>query len=447
MKKYEEKINSFIEKEKDNIYRDLNSLIEVRSVSKDDEYSPFGRECRLVADKAIEISGKLGLETENHSYYGVSTLLGTTEKEIAILTHLDIVPESDGWSVPPFSLTRRDGLIFGRGVMDDKGPTVMILYAMKFLKELRVNLNYKYRLFMGCSEERDMRCIDYYVENVKQPEFAFSPDGRFPVCGGEKGIIDLIIETDCPEEIESIEGGEAINIVPGKCKMKLKKDIDMRYSESYVEIDGRTITTKGKSAHGGVPEEGINAIYLMLDFVRKNCELSERTRELLTEIIEMCDIEGKGFCLSDFKDETGKTTANLGRIYKKENKLYLEFNIRYPVYVDSKEVQGNILGKMKELNFNIIKNKDNKPCYIDINSKEVEKLLDAIKIVTGKNEKPYFSSGGTYARKVKKAVAFGPELIYKSFGNPHMVDECMYEKDFFDGIKIYIYSLLLLNEI
>lgn len=54
---------------------------------------------------------------------------------VAVLGHLDVVPEGDGWSFDPFGGEIRDGKVFGRGAMDDKGPTIAALYALAALRD------------------------------------------------------------------------------------------------------------------------------------------------------------------------------------------------------------------------------------------------------------------------------------------------------------------------
>ncbi|KAM9830932.1 N-fatty-acyl-amino acid synthase/hydrolase PM20D1.2-like isoform 2-T12 [Syngnathus typhle] len=52
-----------------------------------------------------------------------------------LLAHIDVVPatESDGWLAPPFSAQERDGFIYGRGTIDDKGSLMGILQALEYL--------------------------------------------------------------------------------------------------------------------------------------------------------------------------------------------------------------------------------------------------------------------------------------------------------------------------
>ena len=50
---------------------------------------------------------------------------------VGIIGHLDVVPEGEGWTYPPFELTIRDDILYGRGTIDDKGPVIASLYAIK----------------------------------------------------------------------------------------------------------------------------------------------------------------------------------------------------------------------------------------------------------------------------------------------------------------------------
>lgn len=51
----------------------------------------------------------------------------------AFNTHIDVVPAGNGWSQDPFTLTERDGKLYGRGACDAKGPLVAMLEAMRML--------------------------------------------------------------------------------------------------------------------------------------------------------------------------------------------------------------------------------------------------------------------------------------------------------------------------
>ena len=164
-KEMESRIDKFIEENRQNIVNDIAKLVNIKSVSthSDDPNSPFGEGCHKVLDKALEMCEAMGFKTRNYDYYAGSAVFGSGDKEIAILGHLDVVPEGEGWSHDPYDMIEKDGYIYGRGVADDKGPTVVGLYALKCMKELGVQPNYTFRLVMGCSEETGMGDMPQYL--------------------------------------------------------------------------------------------------------------------------------------------------------------------------------------------------------------------------------------------------------------------------------------------
>lgn len=60
---------------------------------------------------------------------------GEGEEMVAVLCHLDVVPAGDGWHYPPYDCTWAEGRIYGRGVIDDKGPAAAALYALKAVRD------------------------------------------------------------------------------------------------------------------------------------------------------------------------------------------------------------------------------------------------------------------------------------------------------------------------
>ncbi|HTW89572.1 MAG TPA: M20/M25/M40 family metallo-hydrolase, partial [Candidatus Binataceae bacterium] len=63
-------------------------------------------------------------------------------KSIILLSHMDVVPANPKeWQVPPFSGTVKNGEIWGRGALDDKGPAVVELMAMLAIKRMGILLD------------------------------------------------------------------------------------------------------------------------------------------------------------------------------------------------------------------------------------------------------------------------------------------------------------------
>ena len=116
--------------------KDLSDIISIPSVSeKGEEKYVFGENCARVLEKTLEIGEKYGFKAENHDYYCGSLIYGEGEREVGIVSHLDVVPCGGGWSVEPYALTVKDNLYMGRGTEDDKGPMLVSMYAVRFLME------------------------------------------------------------------------------------------------------------------------------------------------------------------------------------------------------------------------------------------------------------------------------------------------------------------------
>ena len=138
----DEQIDQWIEAHKEQMLEDICELIRIRSVSAYDPNSPerpFGEGCAKVLLRALELCERRGFRTRNYDFYcGTAVLPGTTSSSIGIFNHLDVVPEGNGWSFDPFSPFVRDGVLFGRGSMDNKGAAVTSLYMMMCLRELAI---------------------------------------------------------------------------------------------------------------------------------------------------------------------------------------------------------------------------------------------------------------------------------------------------------------------
>ncbi len=68
--------------------------------------------------------------------------IGEKKKALIVLTHMDVVPAvASEWKVPPFSGEVKDGYVWGRGSLDDKGAGVIDLMAMLAIKRAGILLN------------------------------------------------------------------------------------------------------------------------------------------------------------------------------------------------------------------------------------------------------------------------------------------------------------------
>ena len=149
---FDEKIDEI----KDEMIDTLKDLISYPSVSEetDNPNMPFGINCKNVLERFLEIATNMGFRTKNVDNYCGYVEFGEGEELVGILGHLDVVPalEEDGWTTPPFTADIRDGKLYGRGSIDDKGPVIASLYAMKTIMD-NCKISKRVRLFVGLNEE------------------------------------------------------------------------------------------------------------------------------------------------------------------------------------------------------------------------------------------------------------------------------------------------------
>ena len=176
-------MKEYIVSKKDEMLQELKNIIAFKSISEETENSsaPFGEECKKVLEYVLELGERLGFRTKNIDGYCGYIEFGEGEELVGIIGHLDVVPADieDGWETNPFQAEIRDGKLYGRGAIDDKGPVIASLYAMKAVKE-KMKINKRIRLILGLNEEKNWKCINYYKQNEEIPTIGFSPDADFP---------------------------------------------------------------------------------------------------------------------------------------------------------------------------------------------------------------------------------------------------------------------------
>mgnify|MGYP002225356821 CR=1 FL=1 len=122
-------------------------------------------------------------------------------------------------------MERREGWLLGRGVIDDKGPAVLSLYAGAYLLRHGIVPRYTFRALLGCDEEVGMSDVHHYLENHADPDFLFTPDAEFPVCNAEKGQFGATFVSPKIDggRIVSWSGAEASNAIPSQsiCNSRL----------------------------------------------------------------------------------------------------------------------------------------------------------------------------------------------------------------------------------
>lgn len=428
----------------------LCTLLSIKSVKDEPhEMMPYGKGVFSVLMKALEMADHLGFDSVNlYSHLGYVDY-GEGDETVVVLTHLDVMPAGEGWTVPPFEGTVRDGRVYGRGAIDNKGPAVAALYALSALQENGVNLKRRIRLLFGCDEESGWSDIAYYKERVGQiPEYGISPDAEFPIINSEKGLVQLAIsmtppsdETEAPRgapEIISFDAGERVNVVPAKAECVLRgpcgaieKLANLFGSDprTPVEIasapgveDGTIrLTVFGKSAHGSKPEDGVNAASYLIKFLCTMPLANNGPAKFLKLLNKNVGTQTNGAAMHiDRIDRSGALTCNMGYVHASAEKLETGLDIRYPITSAESFVVDKVKGCFDDCSVKTVFALPSH--YVEEDGFLVQSLKEVYEEMTG--EKAYCLSvgGATYARTFPNCVAFGP-LFPGQTGTEHQPDE------------------------
>lgn len=424
---------NLIESFEKDIISSTQEIIKIKSIEEEPlPGMPFGEGPYKALEYALNLSKNMGFETKMLDGYAAHADLGQGEETVGILVHVDVVPEGTGWTYEPYGGEIHDGKIYGRGTTDDKGPAIAALYAMKAIKDSGVELSRKIRIIFGTNEETGWGCMKHYFANEKAPTMAFTPDADFPVIYGEKGIIVFDLQYNLSEIKEDeivlldIKGGNAANMVPdyaeallkvkniGKTETELANFLENNDYPISLEIDDEKvkIKAKGKSAHGSTPEKGENAITYLMEFLEEAFEEDSDFGKFIhlynKKIGSSHYGENIGCGFSD--DVSGKLNFNPGVIKIENGKILLTVNVRYPIKSSAEEVYEGIRTSIKGTGLELIEGKsDMKPLYVSKDNFLVEKLMKVYREQTGDyKSEPITIGGGTYARAMDNAVAFGP---------------------------------------
>ena len=467
-------INKYIDNFKKDIIQKTQELIKIPSViSKNDSVYPFGKPINDALEYMLELGKSLGFRTKNIDGYCGYIEFGEGDELIGIIGHLDVVPEGDNWTYPPFSGTIFDNKIFGRGAIDDKGPVISALYAMKSVMETS-KVQKRVRLILGLNEENDWKCIDYYKKHEESPTIGFSPDADFPCIYAEKSILTSYLKMDysnlLKEDIvikEVNSYNNAINVVPKICSTILKidskkismsdfiknikhilKSHDFEIDLYKIDEEELKLTSYGIQIHAAHPELGKNAISRLVIVLAEIFNFYKINIELFEFFNTYINTQYNGENLNiNFEDESGKLTLNIGNFRLENNILKIGLNIRIPVTIDIIDVGNNFIkytSPYLNVDFDTMFYKP--ALYISKENILVKTLCNIYNNETNSNLEPIAIGGATYARAFDNCISFGANF-------PGDEDMCHKTDEFIDidklilSCKIYAKAILALDSL
>lgn len=451
------KIDAYIDEVWEQVVEDIDTLVRIPSTEDLDHAAPgapYGEGPAEALKAGVALAEKLGYDATNmDGHIAFADLPGKSDTQIGIIGHLDVVPAGSGWNFEPFQVTRKDGYLIGRGVLDDKGPSVVAMYAMRFFPQHDIELPYTIRMIMGANEESGMRDVAYYREHVADPAFIFTPDADFPVCYGEKGGFDGRFESvpmGGDAMIMDFGGGNATNAVPAEAYAIVKADPSTLVGTDRITVSDASgnarLDAKGIGGHASKPEGTINAIGLIVDYLLENDLCSDEERAFLTlqhDLLSASDGSGVGVKTSD--EHFGPLTLIGGTVEKNGDRIVQTIDIRYPTSITADELIEKLGSRAKEIGAEFDNTLLMVPFLVEPDSPMIQALLDSFNDATGMHEKPFTIGGGTYAREFTSGASFGPNMPWLDhpdwIAGEHSANEGVSEDMLKSALKIYILTI------
>ena len=451
-------ITNFVDALKDEIVGAVCECVRIPSVAGEPgPDAPFGPGPKKVLDWTLDLAKRMGFRTGCVDNMAGWAEMGDGKEMVAVLGHLDVVPEGDGWTYPSHGGEIHDGKIYGRGVLDDKGPTIGALFAMKAVQQSGVKLSRRIRVIFGTNEERGSACMKRYVESGQDlPVAGFTPDADYPVIFAEKGVLGLDLEAqftpEGPVRIVSMSGGVAKNVVAEHATVEIETDSHGRKrvldaarawkgpEKSSVTIaeDGTRVTLafSGLPAHGSTPEKGVNAILCLFDFCA-GLNLPGRQGAFFADAFRLigCETDGKSLGAAMQDDISGALTVCVGLLAGDEKKASFTINIRYPISKKMADVMAPIETAFGASCIRIAGTSNANPLHIPKDSELVTTLRRVYREETGTDPEPLAIGGGTYAKTMPNVVAFGPIHPGQDYVI-HAADECWSVDDLMGAVRM-----------
>ena len=409
---------------------------------------PFGVEINNSLHYMLNLAQSDGFVTKNVKNYAAHIEFGKGKDIVGVLCHLDVVPEGDNWTNPPFSPIIKDDKLYARGSGDDKGPTMAAYFALRFLKELGIEPNKRIRIILGTDEETAWRGIEEYFKTEEMPEIGFAPDAAFPLIYGEKGLYSFDINgTTTDSDLVSFTAGDRYNVVPDYAECVLRVDLKEEFTKylSFNGLNGEVNDNKyivhGKRAHAMQPNLGINAAFILAEFLSKH--IDNDFIKYITEYLTF-DHLGEKLNIDHYDDEMKEFTMNPAIFVYDRQEFRIGINCRYPNGWDKDSAKINLEASVKKYHFKLKILSDSPVHYVSKDDDLVKTLHEAYIKYTGDTESELITiGGGTYSRSLKKAVAFGPNMPGRK-DTAHQIDEYIFIDDLLKATAIYMEAIFQL---
>jgi predicted dipeptidase len=390
---------------------------------------------------------------------------------LGLMVHGDVQPVDDHWSFPPFGGAVRDGEVLGRGAADDKGPLVQALLALRTLAEAGPRRTHAIRLLVGSDEESDNTDVAEYLAGHAPPDLTLVLDSAFPVVVGEKAWVGYWIETGLASrkpaslEVLSVDAGLAPSIVPDRATLTLRAAPGADLAGLRARLEARklppgthlelrpgeagtlVVVAHGRAAHGGVNlEGGRNALVALARAM--DGELPPGGADDLLHWARVAGEDLYGSSLDLPRHPVfGPISVNPAMLKAQGGGAYRLFvNLRATPELDGEALRAHLDARVKAYADRTGARLatggyfEDRPLAFDPGAKVVKRLLASYARATGRADPPAISGGGTYAKRLPRAIPFGMWFPGKPYPG-HDVDERMALEDLHRGVEVLLAAL------
>lgn len=455
-----DRLHAWLKEHEQELLRDTVSMLQIPSLESEAlPNAPFGAENRRALDLALELGNKFGMSTKDLDGYAGYAEIGSGEKLVVSLGHLDVVPVSNQWKHAPFGAEIENGYIYARGTTDDKGPTMASFYAIRAIKECVPDLKVRLRQVFGCNEESGFKCVEHYVKVEGAPTLGVAPDSMWPLVHGEKNIGSPVLSAPLYEGAVTLidaQGGERTNIVLDRVTARLgvtagvRAEVEAKLADSWDKNvswnwvgDVLEIEASGKAAHGSTPFLGDSAATRIFRFLSEIVPLE--AQDYFASLLKATHPSGVGIGIHGRDEETGDLTANLGVVKVVDGRIRLSWSVRYPVTWSAAYLKGRLEEKAAELGWELDALGDSRGLYFPLDHPLVKTIVDVYEAETGERGKPEVMGGGTYARAIPNSVSIG--TCWDGDGHAHENDERIKVEHLFKAARIYAHMFYRLTQI
>ena len=430
---YEEKIDAYFASPalREDLIQGISRLVGVNCVRAVPQLgAPLGRGPGAALNEALRLCADWGFETRDYDHYVGLAQLNDKPTQLHILGHLDVVGEGAGWDTDPYTCVEKDGILYGRGVSDDKGPVVAALLAMRAVRDLNIPVSKNVTLIMGTDEESGSQDLAYYYAREPFAPLAFTPDADFPVINIEKGHYHPDFGARWEAEnvtprVSAMTGGFRVNVVPPEAQAtvlgvtsedlaKLCAGEEERSGAKFTVTEaegGVQVHCLGRNAHAAMPEGGINAIQALLEVLARlplaECPSTKAVRAM-AGLFPFGDTRGKALGIAQ-SDHSGDLTLNLALITLTGAGFTAKFDARVPVCATKENCADVCEENLGKCGIQVLDAREMTATHVvEADSPLVKTLLRCYSDVTGvEDPQPIAIGGGTYVHDIPGGVAFG----------------------------------------